>query len=501
MTGLDDRRSIALGRPSLGRIGSARRTGQLSPEQRWSRSYRNRLVISDLIIVTASVGGAFLARFGIAPDDLGGLDELYWLISLGVVATWLVLLAACRTRDPRALGVGFSEYRRVASASAFTFGSLAIVFVVGKVEIARGFFVLTLPIGLIALTLSRWFWRRWLTRQRSNDRYLSRALVGGSASDVAYVVDQLKRKTGATYHIIGAAIDGTERNAEYPELGVPVVADLANLAMAAANLQVDTVILAGQPTDDRGFVRTLSWELEGAATDLVLAAGLTDVAGPRIHFRPVEGLPLIHVEIPQFDGTKHALKRALDVMLSGIALAVLSPVFLMLAVLVRMDSSGGAFFSQKRVGRNGETFTMHKFRSMVTTAETDVKQLAALNEGSGVLFKMKEDPRVTRVGRFIRKYSLDELPQLWNVFVGDMSLVGPRPPLPREVAAYENHVHRRLFIKPGLTGMWQIGGRSDLDWDESVRLDLYYVENWSLTGDLIILWRTVRVLLNPVGAY
>jgi exopolysaccharide biosynthesis polyprenyl glycosylphosphotransferase len=501
MTGLDDRRAIALGRPTLGRVSAGSRSAALSAEQRWSRTYRTRLVVSDTIIVTASVAGAFLARFGLSADDLGGLDELYWLISLGVVATWLVLLATCRTRDPRVIGVGFAEYRRVASASAFTFGSLAIIFLVGKVEIARGFFVLTLPIGLLALTISRWAWRRWLSSQRTNGRYLSRALVGGSPADVAYVIDQLESKTGATYHIIGAAIDGTAGDDNGVELRVPVVADLSNLAMAAANLQVDTVILAGQPSDDRGFVKDLSWQLEGAATDLVLAAGLTDVAGPRIHFRPVEGLPLIHVEIPQFDGTKHALKRALDVVLSGIALALLSPLFLLLAVLVRLDSPGGAFFAQQRVGRNGERFTMYKFRSMVTTAEAEAKNLAEMNEGAGLLFKMKDDPRVTRIGRVIRKYSLDELPQLWNVFIGDMSLVGPRPPLPREVAAYENHVQRRLFIKPGLTGMWQVSGRSDLSWDASVRLDLYYVENWSLMGDLIILWRTAKVLIRPVGAY
>jgi lipopolysaccharide/colanic/teichoic acid biosynthesis glycosyltransferase len=153
------------------------------------------------------------------------------------------------------------------------------------------------------------------------------------------------------------------------------------------------------------------------------------------------------------------------------------------------------------VGRDGATFTMFKFRSMVASADIDAAQLAAMNEGAGVLFKVKSDPRVTKVGRVMRKYSLDELPQLLNVFLGHMSLVGPRPPLPREVAAYEDHVHRRLFIKPGLTGMWQISGRSDLSWDESVRLDLYYVENWSLTSDLIILWRTVKVLIRPVGAY
>ncbi|MGN6205849.1 sugar transferase [Humibacter sp.] len=501
MTGLDDRRSIAVARPALARLGGASRAGHLSAEQRWSRNYRLRLIVSDGLIVTSSVAGAFLARFGLTSDDLGGLDELYWLIALLVVTTWMALLAAFHTRDPRIIGVGFAEYRRVASASAFTFGSLAIIFLVGKVEVARGFFVLTLPIGLAALTVSRWLWRQWLTKQRNNGRYLSRALVGGSPADVAYVVDQIERKAGATYHIVGAAIDGTAGRGQYPDPGVPVVADLANLAMAAANLQVDTVILAGQPSDDRGFVRDLSWQLEGAATDLVLAAGLTDVAGPRIHFRPVEGLPLIHVEIPQFEGAKHVLKRALDFALSGLALLVLAPIFLVLAVLVRLDSPGGAFFSQQRVGRNGESFTMYKFRSMSAAPSHDEAELAARNEGAGVLFKMKNDPRVTRVGRVIRKYSLDELPQLWNVFTGDMSLVGPRPPLPREVAAYENHVHRRLFIKPGLTGMWQISGRSDLSWDESVRLDLYYVENWSLTGDLIILWRTAKVLISPVGAY
>ncbi len=502
MTELDERPSIAVARPTLRGLTRGGRTANLSAEQRWSRGYRARLIISDALITTASVGGAFVARFGFHSDDLGGLDELYWLIGSVVVVTWLVLLAAFRTRDPHVIGVGFTEYRRVASASALTFGSLAIVFLIGKVEVARGFFVLTLPIGVVALTLSRWLWRQWLSRQRAKGRYLSRALVGGSLTDIAYVVDQLERKAGATYHVIGAAVDDSSAVAgEDNGLGVPIVADLSNIAMAAANLHVDTVILAGQPSDDRGFVRDLSWKLEGAATDLVLAAGLTDVAGPRIHFRPVEGLPLIHVEIPQFDGTKHVLKRALDVVLSGLALAVLAPLFLVLAVLVRVDSTGGAIFSQQRVGRDGETFTMYKFRSMVTSSEDDIAQLADRNEGSGVLFKVKADPRVTRVGRFIRKYSLDELPQLWNVFVGDMSLVGPRPPLPREVAAYENHVHRRLFIKPGLTGMWQINGRSDLSWDESVRLDLYYVENWSLMGDIIILWRTVKVLVSPVGAY
>jgi exopolysaccharide biosynthesis polyprenyl glycosylphosphotransferase len=195
------------------------------------------------------------------------------------------------------------------------------------------------------------------------------------------------------------------------------------------------------------------------------------------------------------------LKRAFDFFVSGIALLILSPLFLVIALFVKLDDRGPALFSQERVGRNGETFRMYKFRSMVVDAEARLAKLQAKSDGNGLLFKMKNDPRVTRIGHILRKYSLDELPQLFNVFLGDMSLVGPRPPLPAEVEGYENHVHRRLYIKPGLTGMWQVNGRSDLSWEESVRLDLYYVENWSLTGDLVIMWRTVKVLTHPVGAY
>ena len=228
---------------------------------------------------------------------------------------------------------------------------------------------------------------------------------------------------------------------------------------------------------------------------------MADVAGPRIHFRPVDGLPLIHVEIPAYEGGKHVLKRVLDVIVSAIGIALVLPLCAVIGVLIAGDSPGPILFRQERVGRDGRTFNMLKFRSMVATATDDLAGLLDRNEGFGVLFKMKNDPRVTRVGRVLRKYSLDELPQLWNILKGDMSLVGPRPPLPSEVREYEEHVGRRLYIKPGLTGMWQVNGRSDLSWHESVRLDLYYVENWSLIGDLVILWRTFKVLTHPVGAY
>jgi len=474
------------------------------PRRSWAQSYLLRLRITDTLIVLGAIATAFVIRFG--PDDVAtnvsGFPVPYLTISVLIAAAWSIALSAGHTRDARICGMGLTEYRRVAGASALTFGVLAIVFLVGKVDVARGYFILALPIGMVALITSRWMWRRWLFAQRRFDHYLSRAIVVGDPDDVGYVAGQIRAKSGAAYHVVGVAVDDPERDS-VTVLGeqLPVVAGMGNITEAASRLNVDTVIVAGQPRGGSRFIRNLGWALEGTATDLVLASRLTDVAGPRIHFRPVEGLPLIHVEIPQFEGGKHVLKRMLDVVLAGLALVVLAIPMLLIGLAIRIDDPGPALFRQERVGRNGSTFKMLKFRSMVTDAEARLAALRDQNQGSGLLFKMKDDPRITRLGKVLRKLSLDELPQLWNVFVGNMSLVGPRPPLRREVDGYETHVHRRLYIKPGLTGMWQVNGRSDLSWEESVRLDLYYVENWSLTGDLVILWRTVRVLLHPTGAY
>jgi exopolysaccharide biosynthesis polyprenyl glycosylphosphotransferase len=476
-----------------------------SSERTWARHYRARLRITDTTIIVASVGAAFFVRFGFDETSAkmgSSFNASYWVISILIASAWIFALSAYHTRDSRVVGLGVTEYKRVVNASALTFGLLAIVFLVGKVDIARGFFVLLLPAGTVALVLSRWIWRQWLIKQRKFDHYLSRALVVGGLEDVEYVVGQIHQKSGAAYNVVGASVEhaGSSRIAVATR-EVPVVGGLSDVAAAAARMGVDTVIVAGQPSGGSQFIRNLGWDLEGTATELVLASRLTDVAGPRIHFRPVEGLPLIHVEIPQFEGGKHVLKRAFDILVTTFALILSAPLFLAIAIAIKLDDHGPVFFSQERVGRNGATFRMYKFRSMVQNAELDLATLMDKNEGSGLLFKMKNDPRVTAVGHILRKYSLDELPQLLNVFFGDMSLVGPRPPLPKEVQGYETHVHRRLYIKPGLTGMWQVNGRSDLSWDESVRLDLYYVENWSLTGDLVIMWRTVKVLTHPVGAY
>lgn len=451
----------------------------------WARRYRTRLKITDISIIVAAVGCAFLVRFGVSDPSapFGAFHPDYWSISAIIIIAWIIALGAFHSRDSRVVGVGPAEYRTVMNASALTFGTLAILFLILQIDIARGFFLLALPLGVLGLLLDRWLWRKWLLHQRLFGHYLARAIVVGNREDVEYVVAQIDNKSGAAYFVVGAALDDSrDGHVTVGSHCVPIVADFAHVAEAAANLGVDTVIVAGQPQGGSSFIRNLGWELESTSADLVLSSRLTDVAGPRIHFRPVDGLPLIHVEIPRFEGAKHVLKRLLDVVATGCALVLLMPLLLVIGILIKLDSSGSILFRQERCGRGGRTFRMVKFRSMVTTAEDDLAGLLDQNEASGVLFKLRNDPRITRVGRVLRKYSLDELPQLWNIFVGDMSVVGPRPPLPDEVKGYETHVHRRLYIKPGLTGMWQVNGRSNLSWEDSVRLDLYYVENWSLAG-------------------
>lgn len=480
---------LAADSPSTGRI--------------WARRYRRKLQVTDVSIIVAAVVIALIVRLGSQSYAGAPLSVDSWLVPLVVTTTWIVTLGVFHTRDSRIIGIGATEYKQVVSASILTFGLLAIAFILIHVDTARAYFFLALPLGLATLTLARWLWRKWLLNQRQFGHYLARAIVVGNRDDIEYVIGQIDRHSGAAYCVVGAALDTPVPGGAITvgKHQVPIVADFAHVAGATVGMGIDTVIVAGQPQGGNHYVRRLGWELEGTSAELVLSSRLTDVAGPRIHFRPVEGLPLIHVEIPQFEGGKHVLKRGLDIVVSALALVLLLPLLAVIAVFIRLDTPGPVLFRQERVGRNGETFRMLKFRSMSRDAEKNLALLRQRNEGAGLLFKMRDDPRVTRVGRVIRKYSLDELPQLWNTLVGEMSLVGPRPPLPDEVQGYETHVHRRLYIKPGLTGLWQINGRSDLSWEESVRLDLYYVENWSLTGDLIILWRTFRVVVNPVGAY
>lgn len=478
---------------------------QASDGVRWTNKYRKILHVSDLVSVTLAVTLAHLTRFGVGTEYMTGGGRLnipYLAVSAGIWMAWMSSLAVYRTRDARIVGSGVDEYKRVISSTVIVMGLIAVFCLTFQVDISRGYFALAFPVGLGSLILCRLLLRQWLKGQRAKGRYLSKVIILGRPKDVRYVAKQIQRRENSVYQVVGVALTSPRhRECGTAAKPIPVVADQNTIVSAVRRLRADAVIVAGRVKGPSSYVQELGWELEESATQLILTTGLTNVAGPRIHTRPVEGLPLMHVELPQFSGSKHVLKRGLDVVLSLAALVMLIPVFAVLAVLIKRDSPGPVIFRQERVGRDGKSFEMLKFRSMVQSAEDDLAGLLDRNEGAGVLFKMEHDPRVTSVGRWMRKHSLDELPQFWNVFRGHMSLVGPRPPLPREVEQYDGRVHRRLYIKPGLTGMWQINGRSELDWKEGVRMDLYYVENWSLAGDLRILWRTVGVVRRPVGAY
>ncbi|MFF3025965.1 sugar transferase [Microbacterium sp. NPDC057944] len=478
-------------------VVTPRASATLERRRQWERRYRMRLRITDAAVILFAVGvtAAIQLMTGAA-----GEEALRDGILLGTL--WYLTLSVLHTRDAALFRASATEYRGVANASGLAFGIIAMIGVLLAWQHMQLVLLVGLPVGLLALLITRWAWRHWLVAQRVHGRFASRTLVVGNRDDVEYVVRTLHPIGASGYQVVGATLlDGNARDVEVDGTLFPVLGNVNTVATVAAELGADTIIVASRPDGDPEFVKQLSWQLEGTASELVLSSRLTDVAGPRISFAPVEGLPLIQVQIPSYEGGRHVLKRALDVTVATLALIPIGLVSLVLVPLIKLDSPGPALFFQERVGRDGRRFKIVKFRSMKTDAEQQLAALKARNEGAGLLFKMKDDPRVTRVGKILRKLSLDELPQFWNVLVGDMSVVGPRPPLPSEVTAYDGTVFRRLYIKPGITGLWQVSGRSDLSWDESVRLDLRYVENWSVMNDLQIMWRTAKVMVQPSGAY
>jgi exopolysaccharide biosynthesis polyprenyl glycosylphosphotransferase len=357
----------------------------------------------------------------------------------------------------------------------------------------------------LSLLLTRWLWRRWLARQRSEGRFLTTVLVVGSHNAAAAMAQEFERVQGAGYRVAGVCVPGwgTGRGNSVSVDGhvVPILGDETAVMAALRATNANTVAVSNTEYLGTSGMRALAWQLEAVDADLVVAPGVVDVAGPRLQIRPVAGLPLLHVDKPQYRGAVKIRKLSLDLIGAGLGLLVLSPLLVVVAVLIKFDSRGPVFYRAERIGLNGKPFVMLKFRSMIAGAEKRQITLVGRNQGAGPLFKLRNDPRVTRLGRWLRRLSIDELPQLINVLMAQMSIVGPRPPLRSEVATYSGEVHRRLLVKPGITGLWQVSGRSDLSWEESLRLDLFYVENWSLIQDLLIVWRTIGAVVKKDGAY
>mgnify|MGYP003575763221 CR=1 FL=1 len=472
----------------------------------WRQRTSRILRVVDGFVIIWAVAGAYVIRFGLEPNFVVSGQELnYVWLSAVLAAAWWCMLGAWNSRQSRVLGAGPDEYKRVAAASLWLFGLIAIFSYVFRIETARGYVGIALPVGLVGLLLARWLLRQHLSVARQKGRSMSRLMLLGGPSAVAHLASSLHGAKHAGYLPIAAYTPGainpksTDQGLALPILGNGT--DTASVLAAIDECKADAVAVSAGVQLHPQAIRQLGWELASRNVGLIMAPALTDIAGPRIHTQQVAGLPLIHVTTPTLEGGQRVAKRLFDILVSGILILVLSPLMALVALLVRLDSKGPILFRQSRVGIEGRPFQMLKFRSMVMDAEARLAELEHRNEGKGLLFKLKDDPRITKVGGFLRKYSLDELPQLFNILGGSMSLVGPRPPLPREVEAYEQDVRRRLLVKPGLTGLWQVSGRSNLSWQDSVRLDLYYVENWSLAGDLVILLRTARAVFHSTGAY
>ncbi|WP_040708063.1 sugar transferase [Nocardia takedensis] len=475
----------------------------------WRTGYIRRLAVTDTAVVAVAAAAAQLCTLDIAADSALRWDPVFdpatTLLSLGVIAGWSILLGWNDSRSARIVGAGSAEYRRLLSASLHLFGLIAIVSLVGRVEITHDSLALTLPLGLAGLALSRALWRSHAGRHRALGRYRHSVLVVGGADAARGVAAAFSRNHLHGYHVVGVCTaGGPDRPGQTLRVGgrdIPVAGDDRSVVRAARATGADTVVVIATDRLGPPDIRKLAWDLDTFGAELIVAPGVMDISGTRMSSQVLAGMPMLHIEKPRYDRALSLGKAAFDLCFAALALTLIAPALLVIALAVKLTSTGPVFYLSERIGMDGKPFRMIKFRSMYLNADRHVSALIAGNGGNPLFFKLKNDPRVTPVGRFLRKYSLDELPQFLNVLLRDMSVVGPRPQVRREVHSYDGVTRRRLLVRPGITGLWQVSGRSDLPPAESVELDLSYVENWSMLLDLRIIAKTLRAVAEGEGAY
>jgi exopolysaccharide biosynthesis polyprenyl glycosylphosphotransferase len=488
----DQESQLGQGRPRI--RASAARAG-------WQSRYVVGLCIADFLVGLCAASLALVLRFGSQGREPYMRD--YLVLTLMLPVAWIACLALNRAYEPRHLFVGTDEYARVFRSGIGLTAGLAIVSFAFDLRLARGYVSIAMPLAIVAGLAVRYAFRQTLHRSWARGERLQRVILVGHERAVADMTRRLRRERHHGLGVIGACLPPGRNRDGFPPGLPPIFGTFDAVASAVSRSDADTVVVLSCPEIDGAALRQLAWQLERDEIDLIVASTLVDVAGDRTTIRPVDGLPMLHVEHPRLKGSARVVKDVFDRVGALLLLIVAMPMMMAVAALVQLPphGRGPVVFRQERVGKNGRPFTLYKFRTMHTDAEARLTELRDLNDTDGRLFKMRQDPRVTPVGRWLRRFSLDELPQLFNVVKGDMSLVGPRPPLAREVAEYPADMRRRLVVKPGLTGLWQVSGRSDLSWEESIRLDLTYVENWSLTMDLAILARTFSAVIRTSGAY
>ena len=480
-----------------------------SARERRHSQYARRLILSDAIIICLGVAIGQSLRFADEPVQVAYRwatvpDVGYTAVSCVLALLWMGFLAL-GSRSPRVTGRGLEEYGVLVAATLQLFGLIAIASTLLHIDLSRGYLAIALPLGLTGLVINRWAWRTHTARKRRKGQDQDRLLIVGNSASAHDIATEFAKDPWAGYQVVGICTPNgptdTESAITVGSNEIPIVGMDQAILDAVQRTDVHTVALAAthnlRPVD----VRRLMWELEALQVDLMLAPGMIDIVDQRLHSRPVAGMAMFEVVKPQYSRANSLIKRSFDILFAVFALLLVSPLMMLTALAVRLTSAGPTFYLSERIGMDGVPFRMIKFRSMFVDAESRMPALIAANGGNAMFFKMKDDPRVTNVGKLMRKFSIDELPQFFNVLLGDMSVVGPRPQVRREVDSYDDLVSRRLCVKPGLTGLWQISGRSDLEVEDAIRLDLTYVENWSLWRDVAIIVKTVRTVLMGSGAY
>lgn len=463
------------------------------------------LPASALVVdTTIMLGVGLLAALGRAKLDVfeTGADVTDYLGIAGplMLLGWIFAVAAFGGYRPNLFGAGTEEYKRILNASLVAAGLVGVGCYLAKFSLSRGFFVLAFGLGVPALVLGRYLLRRALHTARRHGNLMRRVLIAGSGSHIDEIASVLNREPWLGYRVVGALTPATDTSTA-TRSGIPVVGSAEEATSLVGSTGADVLFFAGGALGSGGQMRRIIWELESVDVQVVVAPSVTDISSDRVRVRPVGGLPLMHIDPPTALEASRWGKRLFDLVGALGLLIAFAPLLAVAALRIKVHDGDSVLFRQTRTGRDGREFNCLKFRTMVPDAESRLETLHAEQGYTIGLFKMEDDPRVTAPGRWLRRYSFDELPQLLNVLRGEMSLVGPRPPLPLEVSHYQRDTHRRLRVRPGMTGLWQVSGRADLSWSEAVRLDLYYVDNWSMLQDVSILVRTFGAVIGSRGAY
>jgi exopolysaccharide biosynthesis polyprenyl glycosylphosphotransferase len=473
------------------------------------RNYARGFLVVDTLILLAVSLLTYLVNYGtfqnvdnINSDGVLRVDISPQFIGLGLYLGWLLMLVIFKTRDVKIVGSDFSEYRRVFNASLTVLGILAFLALFFKVDVSRVYVTEVIAIGLVVLLIARRLGRTWLRKQRRIGNLRRRVAIYGPIDEIKLELDKYKSNKEAEFEPVLTIEDNKVIVLKYLDVSKTKEVDLDHLPEVLNADSIEILQVVGTGPSSAQMHRKLYWALDGWDISFVVSPAITGVSSSKLTTRVIAGSPLMEIASTKFTGPQYVIKTAMDLTLGLIAFLVSLPIVLITAVFVKLEDKGPAFFTQTRVGLNGKQFTIYKLRSMKVGAELQHAELQAASESvNSNMFKDPRDPRVTKVGRVIRKYSIDELPQFLNVLKGDMSLVGPRPPLLSEVEQWKQHEVRRLLVKPGVTGPWQIGGRSLLTWEETVAIDLSYVETWTVLTDLSIMFRTLVHVVRARDAF